>query len=54
MEKLKEALYEAVILPIQNPLLFQRMSLGSPLIAVPKGILLYGPPGTGEFADALA
>merc|ERR1711877_26319 len=36
-------LREVIVLPIQNPKLFQRVG-----ITPPKGCLLYGPPGTGK------
>ena len=42
LEKAKEALKEAVILPIKFPQLFQEKRRPW------KGILLYGPPGTGK------
>ena len=42
LEKAKEALKEAVVLPIRFPQLFQGKR--KPW----KGILLYGPPGTGK------
>ena len=42
LEKAKEALKEAVVLPIKFPQLFQEKR--KPW----KGILLYGPPGTGK------
>ena len=46
LEKAKEALKEAVVLPIKFPQLFQEKR--KPW----KGILLYGPPGTGKFSAA--
>eukprot|EP01116_Phalansterium_solitarium_P008580 TRINITY_DN22512_c0_g1_i1.p1 TRINITY_DN22512_c0_g1~~TRINITY_DN22512_c0_g1_i1.p1 ORF type:complete len:441 (+),score=117.75 TRINITY_DN22512_c0_g1_i1:1682-3004(+) len=44
LEDVKERLYESLILPLNQPHLFQR----GRLLAAPKGILLYGPPGTGK------
>jgi proteasome regulatory subunit len=39
----KRELYEAVILPLKNPKLFEELG-----IEPPKGVLLYGPPGCGK------
>jgi 26S proteasome regulatory subunit T4 len=41
-EQIRE-LRESIELPLMNPELFQRVG-----IKPPKGVLLYGPPGTGE------
>jgi transitional endoplasmic reticulum ATPase len=43
MESAKQALREAVELPISRPEIFQRFN-----ITPPKGVLLFGPPGTGK------
>ncbi|KAL3152348.1 hypothetical protein ABBQ32_001411 [Trebouxia sp. C0010 RCD-2024] len=40
----KDALREAVQLPLQHPRLFQKGSLARPC----RGVLLFGPPGTGK------
>lgn len=44
MEEAKDALREAVQLPLQCPQLFVRGSLARPC----RGVLLFGPPGTGK------
>jgi len=44
---LKRALYESLILPLQQPELYKQIA-SSKLVAMPKGILFYGPPGTGK------
>lgn len=44
LNKAKKALREAIELPLQHPEIFSRSSLISP----PKGVLLFGPPGTGK------
>jgi transitional endoplasmic reticulum ATPase len=43
LEDVKQALKEAVELPLQNPECFKRLG-----IRPPRGILLYGPPGCGK------
>ncbi|XWS38169.1 hypothetical protein CRYUN_Cryun19dG0107100 [Craigia yunnanensis] len=51
-DRIKEALYELVILPLKRPELFAYGKLLGPQ----KGVLLYGPPGTGKtmLAKAIA
>ncbi|GAQ79721.1 AAA-type ATPase [Klebsormidium nitens] len=44
LESVKETLRELVMLPLQRPELFSRGQLTKPT----KGILLFGPPGTGK------
>ena len=46
-EQIRE-IRESIELPLMNPELFQRVG-----IKPPKGVLLYGPPGTGEAAECL-
>ena len=43
-EQIRE-LRESIELPLMNPELFLRVG-----IKPPKGVLLYGPPGTGDFS----
>lgn len=47
LEKMKEELYESIILPLREPQLFRQMHEASSLLSIPGGVLLYGPPGTG-------
>lgn len=57
LEKLKQEIYEMVILPLMNPDLFSSISTDgskSKLVTHPKGVLLYGPPGTGKTMMAKA
>ena len=44
LDNVKEVLKESVMLPLQRPELFRRGNLTKPT----KGILLFGPPGTGK------
>lgn len=44
LEAVKNTLHEVVILPLQRPELFTRGALTKPT----KGLLLFGPPGTGK------
>ena len=48
MQGAKDALREAVQLPLQHPELFTR----SALIGTCRGVLLFGPPGTGQSGDS--
>lgn len=45
-EQIRE-LRESIELPLMNPELFQRVGINPP-----KGVLLYGPPGTGSAPTA--
>lgn len=51
LNDLKHSIYESVILPLQSPELFQSLNnqsnKQSNLLQAPKGVLFYGPPGTG-------
>jgi len=44
---LKAELHESVILPLVEPHLFASVAENSNLLKPPKGVLFYGPPGTG-------
>eukprot|EP00970_Alexandrium_tamarense_P005982 scaffold1009_cov188-Alexandrium_tamarense.AAC.10 len=46
MDGIKSEIYDLVVLPLVRPDLFMSES---GLVSPPKGILLYGPPGTGEW-----
>ena len=47
---LKRALFDSVIMPLQQSELFEQLQGKNNLLSVPSGILFYGPPGTGTFA----
>ena len=47
LEAVKVTLREVVMLPLQRPELFSRGSLTRPV----KGVLLFGPPGTGVWGS---
>jgi len=49
LEEVKQAIREAVELPLQRPAMFKYAD-----VKPPKGILLYGPPGTGKTLIAKA
>lgn len=49
LESVKKQLKEIVMLPLQRPELFMRGSLTKPV----KGVLLFGPPGTGKVLEGL-
>lgn len=48
---IKQALYEAIVLPVERPDLFKGKNK---MLRTPKGILFYGPPGTGKSMMAKA
>jgi ATP-dependent 26S proteasome regulatory subunit len=47
LEHAKKSVMEAVVWPMTRPDLFKGM------LAPPKGILLFGPPGTGEIMNGI-
>jgi len=49
LEQVKQELDEAIVLPLKQPEMFQRMG-----IHPPKGVLMAGPPGTGKTLIAKA
>lgn len=49
LDQVKQELREAVILPLEQPELFERMG-----VRPPKGVLMAGPPGTGKTLIARA
>jgi ATP-dependent 26S proteasome regulatory subunit len=59
MQKVKDSLFETVIVPLINPQLFSSTAVDpsqKALVAAPTGVLFYGPPGTGKtmMAQAIA
>jgi len=57
LQKMKDEIYEMVILPLMHPELFMSLNVDnhkSKLITCPRGVLFYGPPGTGKTMMAKA